>query len=356
MTAVVDAGRTGGVQRRRSRARSIDGQEEDRALRRDAADVDLPGGARASGRWSSCRRPGGQGADPRVRAAATRWSWAGFALDVAAELLARFEAYFGIPYPFGKLDLVARARLRGRRDGEHRRHLLPRGGAAARPERAVGRARSSDVALIIAHEMAHQWFGDLVTMRWWDDLWLNEAFATWAENALRSTAVAGVGSVDRVRTAGWARALAMDALAATHADPHAGVEPGRGQRSLRRHHLLQGRGGAAHARALARRGDVPPRRGDYLHAHPYGNATADDLWRALAAESHQPVGEIARAWIDQPGLPLVTVTARCAAARPSSDRRAAALLRLQRRGQVGAVSKAGRFRCARASAKQESAR
>ncbi len=101
-----------------------------------------------------------------------------FALEAAAESLARLERYFGLPYPYGKLDLIAVP------DFEF--GAMENAGAVTFRESlllvdpaTITLAERKRVAEVIAHELAHMWFGDLVTMAWWDDLWLNEAFATW---------------------------------------------------------------------------------------------------------------------------------------------------------------------------------
>jgi aminopeptidase N len=231
-----------------------------------------------------------------------------YALTEAQKLLPWLEQYFGIPYPYGKLDLV------GVPDFEA--GAMENAGAIFFRETSLLAAEQASVeqqrkvTLTVAHEMAHQWFGDLVTMKWWDDLWLNESFATWAENR--------VAAAVHPAWEGWLDfqehredALGKDALAVTHPirapvagpdDAHAAFDSVTYSKGATVLHMLE--------RWL---GEDNFRRGvsDYLRAHREGNATADDLWRALSAASGRPVADVARSWIDRPGHPLVTATASC---------------------------------------------
>ena len=233
-----------------------------------------------------------------------------YALDVTQRATCPgSEAYFGIPYPFGKLDLVALPESFGGAM-ENTGAIFFRDAYLLLDPAAASVTQKQDVALTIAHEMSHQWFGDLVTMRWWDDLWLNEAFASWAETRF----------VDRVwpewdlwtDVHDWlGRALQMDQLASTHAIRTPITSPAEANEAF---DVITYSKGAAVLRMLESwLGEEPFRRGvaRYLNAHQYGNTSADDLWSALAAESQKPVEEIARAWTEQPGVPLVTVKARC---------------------------------------------
>src|SRR3989441_68417 len=174
------------------------------------------------------------------------------------------------------------------------------------PPSTASLAERKRAAEVIAHELAHMWYGDLVTMAWWDDLWLNEAFATWMAYRV----------VDdwRPEWRMWqgfehdrAAALGMDALANTH-PIYAAVrsvaeatenfdaityEKGAAVVRMLEHYL------SANAfRAGVRR---------YMQRHREGNAVAADLWRALEEASGNPVARVAQAWIAQPGFPLLTV-------------------------------------------------
>jgi puromycin-sensitive aminopeptidase len=232
-----------------------------------------------------------------------------FALDVAKKLLPRFEAYFGIPYPFGKLDLVALPQSFGGAM-ENTGAIFFRDALLLIDPRTASASRRQYSTLTVAHEMAHQWFGDLVTMRWWDDLWLNEAFATWAE--LHFCDQLWPEWDLHTEFHNWlGRALQIDQLLSTHpirtpvtsaAEANEAFDP-----------ITYAKGASVLRMLELYLGEEPFRRGvaAYLQSHKYANTVADDLWLDLAAETRQPVGEIARAWTDLPGVPLVTVSARC---------------------------------------------
>jgi aminopeptidase N len=234
---------------------------------------------------------------------------AGFALREAAALLDALSSYYGIPYPYGKLDLVAVPDFAAGAM-ENTGAIFFRETALLVDDKTASTDHRHNVSLTLAHEMAHQWFGDLVTMAWWDDLWLNEAFATWMENKI----------VDQLHP-DWkvwlefegykAHALATDALQATHPirtpvsspdevnEQFDGITYGKGAAVLRMFETWLGE--------PAFRQGV----GDYLRAHAHGNAVAADLWQALTAASSQPVAEVAQSWFEQPGYPVVTIEASC---------------------------------------------
>jgi aminopeptidase N len=237
---------------------------------------------------------------------------AGYALSYASELLPFYEKYFGVPYAYGKLDLVAVP--------DFEAGAMENAGAIFFRETALLADEHSsvdhqrNVAMVIAHEMAHQWFGDLVTMKWWDDLWLNEAFASWAENRAESALHPDWEPwLDFSRS--FESALGTDALAATHPIRMPIATPDQAREAF---DAITYSKGASVLRMLERwLGDETWRRGvgDYLRAHAEGNATGDDLWRALAAVSKEPVTDVARSWLDRGGHPLVTATARCRAGK-----------------------------------------
>ena len=230
---------------------------------------------------------------------------AGFALDAAAQLLPFYNDYFGVRYPLPKLDLIA-APGSGSGFG-----AMENWGAIYYVEHALlidPRLSTQDdrqgVYSVIAHEMAHQWFGNLVTMAWWDDIWLNEGFASWME----------VKAADRFHPEWkmWLQALldkqwvmGVDARTGTHpvvrpiADVQEastafdGITYSKGQQAIR---TIEAVVGEERFRDGVRR---------YMREHAYGNTTSEDFWRSLNQAGGHPVTTLAHELTLQAGVPLV---------------------------------------------------
>jgi puromycin-sensitive aminopeptidase len=232
---------------------------------------------------------------------------ADFGLEAGVEALRRLEEYFGIPYPYTKLDLVAVP--------DFEAGAMENAGAVFFRETlllldpaTVSIAERKRAAEVIAHELAHMWYGDLVTMAWWDDLWLNEAFATWM--AYR---VVDAWKPEWRMWQGFehdrAGALGLDALANTHpiyAPVHSVAE------ATENFDLITYEKGAAVVRMIEHYlGPDHFRAGVriYMERHREGNAVARDLWRALEEASGKEVARVAQAWIAQAGFPLVAIDA-----------------------------------------------
>jgi alanyl aminopeptidase len=240
----------------------------------------------------------------RVITVAGQSRLAGTAVQLAPPLLAALERWFGRPYPFEKLDLIAAP--------EFWPGAMENPGAIVfadkvlllDPARVTGHDRL-ELAYITAHEIAHQWFGDLVTMTWWDDLWLNESFADWVADKI----------TDEVYPQ-WKQETAV--LVRIHAvmaqDARPSATPMRRpiaspDEVLENTGVLYEKGKAVLAMFEAFLGPETFRRGvqDYLREHAWGNATANDLWSALGHAAGRDVGAIMSTFVDQPGLPLVRV-------------------------------------------------
>ena len=226
-----------------------------------------------------------------------------FALEAAAESLTRLEKYFGLPYPYQKLDLIAVP--------DFEAGAMENAGAVTFREtlllvdpQTITLAEKKRVAEVVAHELAHMWYGDLVTMAWWDDLWLNEAFATWM--AFR------VVDDWKPEWRMWnnfahhrAAALHLDALANTHPIYTEVRNPAQATENF---DAITYEKGASVVRMIENYlGPNAFRAGvrKYIRRHREGNARAADLWRALEEASGQKVARVARGWIEQPGFPLL---------------------------------------------------
>ncbi|XP_059453182.1 aminopeptidase M1-like [Corylus avellana] len=227
-----------------------------------------------------------------------------FALTVALGTLEFYKEYFSVPYALPKLDMVAIPDFSGAMEnyGLVTYHEI----ALLYDDQHSAAANKQRVATVIAHELAHQWFGNLVTMEWWTHLWLNEGFATWisylATDSLFPEWKIWTQFVDE-STGG----LRLDGLAESHPIEvevnHAGeideifdaISYSKGASVIR---MLQSYLGAEpFQRSLA----------SYIKKYAYSNAKTEDLWAALEEESGEPVNKLMNSWTKQKGYPVVSV-------------------------------------------------
>jgi puromycin-sensitive aminopeptidase len=239
--------------------------------------------------------------------------YADFALEVGGAGLSLLNRYFGLRYPLAKLDLVALPNF-AMGAMENWGAIFFRDSSLLVDDALASTATKRIVANVIVHEIVHQWFGNLVTMVWWDDLWLNEAFATWL----------AVKIVDQWRPEwnSWVEfqqekqfPMAIDALATTR--PITARVTSAAQIEEIFDPLTYEKGAAVLRMIEQFLGETAFREGirRYIAAHQHGNATSAALWAALEAASGQPVGAIARDWFAQPGYPVVTLTLVAGTAR-----------------------------------------
>ncbi|UVT15838.1 MAG: M1 family metallopeptidase [Nitrospira sp.] len=231
-----------------------------------------------------------------------------FGQDIAAASLNFFQTYYAMPYPGDKLDLVA---IPDFASGamENLGAITFRETALLVDQRTGSHAELERVADVVAHENAHMWFGDLVTMAWWNGLWLNEAFATFMEMLAVD---AWRPEWKRWETFSVARAAAfsVDGLHSTRPIEYPVHAPKDADAMF---DILTYEKGASVLRMLEQHiGFTAFRDGvrQYLRTHAYGNADTNDLWTALGTVAKQPVPELMNGWIFQPGFPLVTVDVR----------------------------------------------
>ena len=229
------------------------------------------------------------------------------ALDASAAILPWYNDYFGVPFPLPKLDNVA---------GPGQSQFfsaMENWGAIFTFERALlvdprftSEGTRRTIYSIVAHEMAHQWFGDLVTMAWWDDLWLNEGFASWMATKVTDK-LQPDWEMLLTRVGGRERAMALDALATTHPvvqkihtvdevnQAFDDITYEKGEAVIT---MLEGYAGEDVWRAGIR---------SYMKAHAYGNTVTDDLWKAVEGAGAKGLVSIAHDFTSQPGIPLVKV-------------------------------------------------
>jgi aminopeptidase N/puromycin-sensitive aminopeptidase len=243
-----------------------------------------------------------------IRACATpdKVQYAKFALSAAEFNLHFYDQYFGIKYPMPKLDLIAIPDFEAGAM-ENFGAITYRETAMLVDEKTAPVAAQKTVAIDVAHEMAHQWFGDMVTMKWWDNLWLNEGFATWMENK-PVAAWKPEWNIVQDEAGDLDDTLNLDSMATTRTIRAVVNTPSQINEMF--DGITYGKAGAVLAMVENYVGKETFRRGvhNYLAAHMYGNATAEDFWNAQTATSKLPVDKIMSSFVVQPGVPLLTFT------------------------------------------------
>jgi alanyl aminopeptidase len=220
-------------------------------------------------------------------------------------IVAALERYFGRPYPYPKLNLIAVP--------EFAYGAMENAGAITFADRVllsdparVGPAQLRTQVSITAHEIAHMWFGDLVTMRWWEDFWLNESFADWMADKITAEVHPELDSaLDEVTSR--SQALGADANpAALPIRPAGDATPDQAMQNVG---LIYAKGSAVLEMVEQWIGEPTFRRGvlDYLTAHAWGNAAGPDLWNALGKAAGKDVAGTLTGFIVKPGAPLISV-------------------------------------------------
>lgn len=261
-----------------------------------------------------------------------------YALASAKRLIAYFNDYFGVPYPLPKLDMIAAP------GSSQFFGAMENWGAILYFERTVlidpkltTESQKQDVFNTVAHEIAHQWFGNLVTMSWWDDLWLNEGFASWMASKVSNDLNPEWASLAQSLAFDRQGAIGLDARSSTHpiiqkistvdeiSQAFDSITYRKGEAVIR---MLEASLGRDQFRDGVRA---------YMAKHAYGNTVTSDLWSALAASSGQPVADIMAGFTLQGGVPLVKVGV------PVCDKGMTRVALTQGRYGVDAVSKAPRL-------------
>ena len=257
----------------------------------------------------ACREGSSDGIPIRVCSTPDKRELTGFALEAATFQLKFYNDYFGVRYPFGKLDIIgipdfAAGAMENAGAITFRERVL-----LADPKQSSVSTRKT-IATVLSHEIAHQWFGDLVTMKWWDDIWLNEGFATWME----SKAVAAWRpdwQVEIDAALDTQGALAVDTAATTRPvrtkvetpeEINEVFDPIAYEKTAAVLRMVESYVGPE----LFRKGVA-----SYIAKYAYKNAAGEDFWTEMARVTGRPIDRMIRSFVDQDGAPLLTIRQSC---------------------------------------------
>ncbi|ATE67248.1 peptidase M1 [Rhizorhabdus dicambivorans] len=227
-----------------------------------------------------------------------------FALENSGPIVALLEKYFGTPFPFPKLDQIGSPVMPGAMENAGADIY---GDPILLLDRGASTDQKKNFGMIVAHELSHQWFGDLVTPAWWDDIWLNESFANWMGYR--------IGDEWRPDLKIWAGAL-DEGFAAMNTDALKAGRPihqpirTNGEIDSAFDAVTYGKGGHVVSMIAAYLGDERFRDGVRLHLkrYAYGSASTDQFFGSLAEAAHDPrVLEALKSFVDQQGVPVVRV-------------------------------------------------
>ena len=231
-----------------------------------------------------------------------------FALDIATRSIDFYDEYFGVKYPLPKSDHVALPDFSSGAMENWGLITYRESCLLADPELTPESSRRF-IATVIAHELSHQWFGNLVTMQWWNDLWLNESFA----NMMEYVAIDALHPEWRM----WEDFATNEVTAALRRDSLDGVQPVQADvnhpdeiSTLFDPAIVYAKGGRLLVMVRKLIGEEAFRAGlkSYFEKFAYKNTVGNDLWQELESASGQPIVNLMNAWISQPGLPVVSVS------------------------------------------------
>jgi aminopeptidase N len=234
-----------------------------------------------------------------------------YALEVTKPLMAYYADYFGVPYPLPKLDNVAAP------GSSQQFGAMENWGAILTFERYLlldpkntSPATQQYLEVVAAHEVAHQWFGNIVTMSWWNDLWLNEGFASWMETKATQR-FRPDWHMDVSRVNGRESAMALDSLSSTH--PIVLDVPSAKTADQAFDAIAYSKGEAVITMLEAFAGEDTWRDGirRYMNRHAYGNTVTSDLWHAVEEAGAKGLQDVAEDFTLQAGVPLVRASATC---------------------------------------------
>jgi aminopeptidase N len=257
----------------------------------------------------ACITGAADGIPIRVCAVPEKKDLLSYALLSAENILKFYDTYYQIKYPYQKLDIIAfpdfsAGAMENVAAITYRETLL-----TINDKNASVDAHQAVVG-VLAHEMAHMWFGDLVTMKWWDDIWLNEGFATWMSfKPIKAWKPEWHEERGEIRETG--ASLSTDSIATVRAI-RAKVETPAEIETLF-DDIAYGKAASVLRMVEAYVGPDVFQKGAnaYLEKHAYGNATAEDFWNQMAATSEKPVDRIMATFTEQSGAPLITVKSAC---------------------------------------------
>ncbi|XP_069607811.1 puromycin-sensitive aminopeptidase [Ranitomeya imitator] len=229
-----------------------------------------------------------------------------FALEVAAKTLPFYKDYFNVPYPLPKIDLIAIADFAAGAMENWGLVTYRETALLIDPKNSCSSSRQW-VALVVGHELAHQWFGNLVTMEWWTHLWLNEGFASWIEYLCVDHCFPEYDIWTQFVSADYTRAQELDALDNSHPIE---VDVGHPSEVDEIFDAISYSKGASVIRMLHDYiGDEDFRKGmnQYLTKFQEKNAATEDLWESLEQASGKPIADVMSSWTKQMGFPLIYV-------------------------------------------------
>ena len=268
----------------------------------------------------ACVEGGADGIPIRVCAVPEKKNLLSFALLSAENILKFYDTYYAIKYPYQKLDIIAfpdfsAGAMENTAAITYRETLL------TIDDKSASVDAHQAVVGVLAHEMAHMWFGDLVTMKWWDDIWLNEGFATWMSSK-PAEAWKPEWHEEQDEIAGTNTALGTDAIASVRPIRAKAETPAEIEQLF--DGIAYGKAAAVLRMVEAYVGPDVFRNGAnaYLQKHAYGNATAEDFWNQMAATSGKPVDQIMAGFTQQSGAPLITVKSACSEKKKGRFRKA----------------------------------